>query len=130
MHPYIRELHDLDLPLGDWALFGSGPLLLRGWIDEIGDLDVLSRGQAWEKARANGVLKTLPETGTSIVEVGEGVTVGCTWMFGDFSIDEMIDTAEMIEGIPCVRLEHIVAYKRLFDRPKDRLHLSIIESRT
>lgn len=129
MHPYIRELIDLDLPVGDWALFGSGPLLLRGWISDIGDVDVLSRGPAWEKAKAAGTMAALPEDGNEIVEIGERVTVGRTWAYGDSDINEMIDTAEMIDGIPCVRLEHIVAYKQLFDRPKDREHLAIIEGR-
>ena len=129
MHLSIQRLAELDLPLGDWALFGSGPLLLRGWIDEVGDLDVVSRGPAWEKAKAHGNLAALPD-GNQIVEAGAGVTVGRTWLYGDFAIDDLIDTAEMIDGVPCVRLEHVISYKRLADRPKDRVHLEIIESKT
>ena len=30
MHPFVERLVDLGLPVGDWALTGSGPLLLRG----------------------------------------------------------------------------------------------------
>ena len=126
MHPYIRDLIELDLPDGDWALFGSGPLYLRGWIDEIGDVDVLSRGAAWQRAEALGVPQVLEEDGNIISVIGEGVTVGSTWPYGD--IDLMIDTAEKIEGIPCVRLEHIVAYMEQFDRPKDRVRLAVIEA--
>ena len=128
MHLSIQRLAELDLPLGNWALFGSGPLLLRGWIDEVGDLDVVSRGPAWEKAKEHGRLVALPD-GNQIVEAGSGVTVGRTWLYGDFTIDDLIDTAEMIDGIPCVRLEHVISYKRLSDRPKDRVHLEIIESK-
>ena len=129
MHPYVRSLVEASLPAGDWALFGSGPLLLRGWIDAVGDLDVVSRGAAWERAKRLGDPSTLAD-GNQIVAIGEGVTVGTTWLYGDFSIDELIDTAEMIDGIPCVRLEHVVAYKQLSDRPKDREHLAIIEANT
>lgn len=129
MHRSIQRLAELDLPQGDWALFGSGPLLLRGWIDEVGDLDVVSRGPAWEKAKEHGHLAVLPD-GNQIVEAGAGVTVGRTWLYGSFTIDDLIDTAEMIDGIPCVRLEHVISYKRLADRPKDRVHLEIIESKT
>ena len=127
MHRFIVDLIDLDLPEGDWALFGSGPLLLRGWIDDVGDLDVISRGPAWEKAKVVGVPETL-EDGNTIVRIGEGLTVGHTWPFGPGTIDKMIETAEIIEGLPCVRLEHIVAYMKMFDRPKDRERLSIIEA--
>ena len=129
MHPYLRRLMDLSLPRGHWALFGSGPLLVRGWIDDVGDLDVVSRGDAWETARTLGQPSVLSD-GNEIVTIDPGVTVGQTWLYGDLDIDELIDTAEILAGIPCVRLEHIIAYKRISDRPKDRLHLAIIESKT
>ena len=46
MHQLVHELVELAFPMGDWALLGSGLLLRRGWIDEVGDLDITSRGQA------------------------------------------------------------------------------------
>lgn len=128
MHRYLQDLADLDLPEGEWALFGSGPLLLRGWIDDVGDLDVLSRGAAWEKAIAEGTIEALDD-GNQISRIGEGVTVGRSWPYGPETVDHMIDTAEMIEGFPCVRLDYIVAYMELFDRPKDRERLAVIRSR-
>ncbi len=123
----MARLVELALPVGDWALFGSGPLLLRGWIDEVTDLDVLSRGPAWEKAREAGELTTLPD-GNPLIKIEPGITVGLTWTYGDFDIDELIETAEIIHGVPCVRLEHIVSYKKLAARPRDRVHLAVIES--
>ena len=42
-------------------------------------------------------------------------------------MDHLIDTAEVIDGLPFVRLEHVVAYKRIADRPKDREHLRLLE---
>ena len=61
MHPYLVELIDLDLPRSDFALFGSGPLLLRGWIDDVGDLDVFARGAAWDKAARRGNVEVMPD---------------------------------------------------------------------
>lgn len=126
VHPYVERLVELGLPVGDWALTGSGPLLLRGWIDDVGDLDVISRGSAWEIAERHGQFTTLAN-GVQIIEIGPRVTVGRTWPYGDATVDEMIDTAEMVRGVPCVHLDHIVTYKQILDRPKDREHLSIIE---
>ena len=131
MHPLIERLRGLGLPAGDWALHGSGPLLLRGWIEEVGDLDVVCRGPAWDRARQVGEVVVLEPDGVDIVAVdGGAITIGRSWRYGDTPIDTYIDTAEEIDGIPCVLLEHIVAYKRFADRPKDRGHLRIIESRT
>ena len=129
MHHLVEQLVELGLPVGDWALFGSGPLLLRGWIDEVGDLDVISRGQAWELARTLGSAVELDD-GDVIIEIGDGITIGTSWAYGDFSIDRLINTAEVIHGIPCVQLEHIVAFKTLANRPKDGEHLRLIKAMT
>ena len=128
MHPLLRELLDLGFPQGDHALFGSGPLLVRGWIEDVGDLDVITRGAGWDHALRLGQLSRIQALGMDIVTIGERITVGTTWGIGDFSIDLLIDEAEMILGVPCVRLEYVIAYKRLADRPKDRVHLAAIDA--
>ena len=129
-HPLISRLRGLGLPAGDWALHGSGPLLLRGWIDEVGDLDVVCRGAAWDRALEVGEATILEPDAVDIVAVdGGAITIGRSWRYGDTPIDTYIDTAEEIDGIPCVRLEHIVAYKRLAARPKDLEHLRAIAER-
>ncbi len=127
MHPLLRQLLDLGLPVGDYALFGSGPLLVRGWIDDVGDLDVVARGAAWARAQHIGSLVRLKRYGIDIIAIGDLITVGTVWAIGDFSVDALIDEAEIIQGIPCVRLEHVISYKRIANRPKDRVHLSVIE---
>ena len=130
-HPLIERLRTLALPAGDWALSGSGPLLLRGWIDEVGDLDVVCRGAAWDRACGIGEIGTLQPDGVEIVAVdGGAITIGRSWRYGDTPVGDLIDGAEDIEGIPCVRLEHIITYKQVADRPKDRAHLAVIERNT
>ena len=49
-HHLFGLLRSLDLPMGDFAVFGSGPLIVRGIIEAANDLDVVSRGRAWERA--------------------------------------------------------------------------------
>lgn len=128
MHPLLAELLDLELPDGDYALFGSGPLLVRGWIREVGDLDVIARGAAWHRAVELGTVDHLDRYDVDVVEIGSLITVGNRWGIGDFSVDALIDEAETIDRVPCVALRHVVAYKRIAGRPKDRAHLDIIES--
>ncbi len=128
MDPLLDQLVELNLPEGDWALFGSGPLLARGWIDEAGDLDVISRGEAWSWAKRHGVPEVLDD-GSVIYAFGD-VTIGDRWKYGEFSVDVLIDTADDIAGIPCVRLEHVETFKRIAGRPKDRHHLDLIEAHT
>lgn len=125
-HPYLDRLRELDLPLGDYAVFGSGPLLARGWIDDAGDLDILARGPAWRRAQELGSFTYLAEWDVSVVTIGEALTVGTRWAIGDPDPDRLIDEAEVIDGTPCVRLREVVAYKRISDRRKDREHLALI----
>lgn len=118
----------IGLPPGDYAVFGSGPLLIRGIIDEAADLDVIARDAAWNDARRRGEMVDLPEHGVSVASFYEGaVTVGNRWAIGNVSIDELIDSAEMIDGLPFVTLAHVRAYKLISDRPKDREHLELLD---
>ena len=119
-------LRSLELPMGDYAIFGSGPLIVRGIIEGTNDLDVISRGRAWERALSGGELVSLPD-GARIVSCFDGaVTIGMNWAYGDFDIKELIDTAEMIDSLPFVRLEHVVRYKEIAARPKDLTHLQLL----
>ena len=125
-HNLFDLLRSLELPMGDYAIFGSGPLIVREIIEGTNDLDVISRGSAWERALSAGQLISLPD-GAKIVSCFDGaVTIGMNWAYGDFDINELIDTAEMIDSLPFVRLEHVVRYKEIAARPKDLTHLELL----
>jgi hypothetical protein len=116
----------LGLPAGDYAVFGSGPLLVRGIISRAGDLDVVCRGAVWDLVQRLGPI--IEQHGVPVVSLfGGAVTFGTRWAIGDFDIGHLIDTAEVIDGLPFVGLEHVVTYKRIADRPKDREHLRLLE---
>ena len=118
------RLRSLALPPGDFAVFGSGPLIVRGIIEATNDLDVVSRGAAWERALQLGDLVSLEEHDVEVVSFNDGaITVGTSWAYGEFDIDHLIDSAEIIDGLPFVRLEHVVEYKEAAVRPKDLAHL-------
>lgn len=126
MSDLFELLRSLDLPRGDYAVFGSGPLIMRGIIEPANDLDVVCRGAAWARAAEAGSLIT--ERGVTIASLFDGaITVGTEWAIGDFDVDELIDTAELIDGLSFVRLEHVVVYKEIAGRPKDVEHLASLE---
>ncbi len=116
-------LRSLELPLEDYAIFGSGPLIVRGIIEATNDLDVITRGAAWEHVTRLGEISAFDD-GNARVDLFDGrVTFGTTWKYGSFDLDELIDTAELIDELPFVRLEHVITYKQAAGRPKDREHL-------
>ena len=127
---YGQELFDrlkaLALPSGDYVIFGSGPLLVRGIVGAVTDLDVLCRREAWSAVlRLATSLRV--EEGVSVVAIGP-LTFGKTWGLGGFDTDRLIEDAETIDGLPFAQLEHVIAYKRVAGRPKDLLHLKLIEA--
>ena len=119
---YVRELR---LPVSDFAIFGSGPLIVRGYIRATNDLDVICRGDAWSKACATGKVSYDERHDVSLASHCNGrVTFGTTWAIGNFDIDQLIDTAEIIEDLPFVLLEHVIAYKEIRASTKDLFHLA------
>lgn len=120
-------LRSLELPAGDYAVFGSGPMIVRGMVEATNDLDIITRGAAWQRVLEIGTL-THFEDGHPCVDLFDGkITFGITWKYGEFDLDELIDTAEVIDGLPFVQMEHVSTYKRAAGRPKDLEHLAILE---
>jgi hypothetical protein len=120
------QVRALDLPAGDYAIFGSGPLIVRGIIEATNDLDIISRGEAWERVREVGELSTFDDEDECVNMLDGRITFGITWKYGSFDLEELIGTAETIDGLPFVKLEHVIAYKEAADRPKDREHLAVL----
>ena len=123
------RVKSLNLPVSDFAIFGSGPLIVRGIIPASNDLDIICRGQAWERVKAIGELEYLSKYDVTVVTMcGGRLTFGTKWAIGEFDIDELIDGAEEIDGLPFVRLEHVTNYKEISKRPKDLRHIEALKA--
>lgn len=126
----LHALRDLRLPVGDFAIFGSGPLAVRGIIDEPNDLDVVCRGDAWGKVHALGDETVLEPYDVTVVSLlGGRLTFGTRWAIGVVDVDTLIDNADVFDGLPYAPLDFVIAYKRERDDPKDREHLQALAAR-
>ncbi len=129
MHTLLEAVQNLGLPGHDYAIFGSGPLLVRGIIEDTNDIDIVCRGDAWRQARELGEIVYLDEYDVEVVSIdNQRITIGTSWGIGEFDIDGLIDTAEEIDGLPFVKLRHVIEYKMLANRPKDIVHLERLKS--
>ncbi len=45
---YLEQLEKLNLPKGQWAIFGSGPLVIRGLLAENNDIDIIVKSDVFE----------------------------------------------------------------------------------
>ena len=128
LHPLLEQVKKLQLPLGDYAIFGSGPMLVRGLIEAVNDIDVICRDAAWQAAQAAGELVYLDAYDVNVVSIDDGlITIGTSWGIGNFDVEELIDTAEIICDLPFVQLQHVVTYKQIAQRPNDLLHLELLQ---
>lgn len=106
-------------------------MLVRGFIDDVNDIDIISRGAAWNMAQSLGELTYLEDYDVQVVSIDDGaITIGTSWGIGEFDCDELINSAEAISGLPFVRLEYVVEYKQIAMRAKDVEHLDILRKQS
>lgn len=120
----IDAVRSLDVPREDVVLAGSGPLLAHGVIAEVGDVDIVARGEAWDRVAARGDVRA-GELGDHYVNLAGGVQVFSGWR-GE-PADAVIARSAAVDGVLVASLADVVAYKRRLGRPKDLEHLAALK---
>ena len=122
------KLNSLGLSAYDYAVFGSGPMFAHGIKDLGHDLDVIARGKAWRQAcTLASPINAIMGKGLVVNLFNGEIEIYDSWAPGDWDVNDLIDTAEIIEGIRFVTLENVMKWKRLMGREKDRIHIKMIE---
>lgn len=123
----LKELKKLDLPTKSYAIFGSGPMGIRGMI-ESHDFDILVTPELFKKMAEKYPVKKA-KSGDDLIEIGD-LEFFPTWTFTKKylpSTAELISTAEIIKGIPFVKLEHVRTWKEHMGRPKDLEDIKLMD---
>lgn len=120
------QVRGLSLPAGSFAIFGSGPLVVRG-IRDSEDADVIVTEDVFKELAKDPLWDSieLRDHYTSLKK--KGLEIYHTWAPGAWDVDELIKTAEMIDGMPFVRLDSVVEWKKLRGDDKDVIDLALIE---
>jgi hypothetical protein len=127
-HPFIGELLTLRLPTDDYVVAGSGPLLAYGLRQDVSDLDVVARADAWKIALSMADA-TVPPSGHGLVVVlfDGDIEIFDRWLPGTRDADELIDSAERVEGIPFCPLPLVLEWKTRSGRAKDGRDIDLIK---
>lgn len=118
---YLSDLKKLNLPSDKYAVFGGGPLAIRGLRDNE-DLDIIVKRELWNKL----IKKYGSNNGRSIV-IGK-IEIWADWLPWLDDINKLIDSADIIEGMRFVRLDYVLGWKRKANRAKDRNDIKLIEN--
>jgi hypothetical protein len=118
----LSQLNKLDLPPDSFALFGSAPMAVRG-IRESKDLDVIIRMATWRKlAQKHPPQSQKPHC----IKIGD-LELFNNWEPWFKNSDELIDTADVIDGIRYVKLDYVIRWKKAMGREKDLKDIQLIE---
>jgi hypothetical protein len=112
----------LELPIHDYVLFGSLPLLAHELLESVNDIDILARASAWQHAQTFAKAELAP-MGEWRVSLGE---IYNAWLGMD--IDGIIDRAVFVNNLPYADLRDVLEFKQKLNRPKDTDHIRRIEN--
>jgi hypothetical protein len=121
----LEELDKLNLPKDQYAIFGSGPLGIRGLVEST-DLDLVLTKELFDKLR-----KQYPVDRDFSIKLGN-LELFDRWT-EDFNYDAnvLIKTADIIQGHRFVKLEYVLEWKKQYyekrHRDKDKVHIKLIE---
>jgi len=116
----------LQLPVGSYAVFGSGPLEAHG-LRDAKDLDIIVTPEYFRECRKDPKWRAIKlRDHHESLEWGS-VAMFDSWAPDSWDIPRMIREAEMIDGVPFVRLETVADWKRIRNTEKDREDVRLIE---
>jgi len=125
----FERVKKFNLPAGEYAVFGSA--LLDVWnIRRAADLDIIVtpglfeklKNSGWEQKQAHGFPMLLKED-ANVTTVQDRPTDG------DYFPDRMklIKEAVMINDVPFVRIEEVIACKTAYGREKDHKDIKAVK---
>jgi len=127
-HPFFQRLLSLNLPREDFAVAGSGPLFALGLIEELSDVDVIARRRAWSIALKRGCPAPAPCSTVQRIELfDKKVEILDGWFPEIWNVDDLIDSADLIDGVRFASLNVVRQTKEIMRRPKDLVHVRIID---
>ena len=121
----FEDVKKLNLPIGQYEVVGSGVMSAYG-IRPHHDVDlivtknlfVILKNSGWQSVpNRNGVLKS------------GNYEVDADYKYREYQPDhdELIRNAEIIEGVPFIRLSELIKFKTALGRDKDKKDIELIE---
>lgn len=123
----LEELKKLNLPDDKYAVFGSGPMAVRG-IREANDIDIIALPELFAKLfkkygekKIKRGLQNQRSIQLSDIEIWED------WAPGEWDIEKLIKEADIFHGVRFVKLAEVLSWKKLMGREKDLRDVARLE---
>lgn len=145
-----KIISELDLPAGQWILSGSGILVLHGIERDrpMGDVDIFCSTRTWfhlffrdmmsHNRNPWGIFTTEPDDRKTRCDPaylfkemhGIEINIFHDWRkrgVGDIDVAFWMANADIVDGIPCVRLQFLLDFKEQMGRAKDQTDIERIK---
>jgi hypothetical protein len=121
----VRQIQALGLPGRQYIVIGSGPLVALSIIPYGNDIDLAVSPELYAYLRKAGWEEHEGPGGKPVLARGDfDVGVG----YGDWSLEQLLEDAFFIDGVPFTSIDKVTAWKRAKNRPKDAEHIRLIEA--
>jgi len=126
----FKKLSELNLPLGEYVLVGSGPLAARE-LREANDLDIAVTDKLWQQLLDSGDYKIeekhnclfLVEHDSDEVDIIKQLN----WEAYPTTVEEAIASADIIKGFPFLSIPETIKFKTALGREKDFRDIKMLE---
>ncbi len=124
----VTKVKALGLPENMYIIFGSCPLAIAG-IREANDIDMMVSPKLFEQLKLTG-WQELHKDSNDIPLTHDVFEAHTNWDFSSYSpsLEELLATATVIDGIPFASLEEVRKWKACGQRPKDVADLALIDA--
>jgi hypothetical protein len=121
----IDKLVQADLPSKKYAVFGSGPMAIRG-MRESCDLDLVVSQDLYDLCLHSGWVEKSNQGVLSLTK--DSISLYSSWEIRGYKrpVNKLISTAEIIAGYPFVNLDEVVMWKKAMARDKDIKDIQLI----
>jgi nucleoside phosphorylase len=120
----LDELRALALPVEKFAVFGSGPMGVRG-LRDMHDVDVIVAPELFAELASRHLVED-HDHGLHRIQIGR-VEILDGWYPDVGPIEALIADAEIMDGLPFVKLDKVIEWKSMYGRLKDGADIEAIQ---
>ncbi len=121
----LKKVRELNFPIGEYVIFGSAIMCIMG-IRKCHDIDIVVSEKLWEKCLdSNNWILGKALSGSDKMTF-ENIEIFKNWSPGEWNISELINTAEIIDEIPFANHNHLINWKKMMNREKDKIDIELI----
>src|SRR5665213_3879024 len=101
----VIAIRELGLQKNQFAVCGSGVMLIHGLIPFVPDIDIIAYGEAWDDICKSKASRKAP-LGDNMVSFRDGlIEVFDGWASSGWRVKDIVAEADVVDGIRYVRLE-------------------------